>query len=182
MKCNTCNFSCIKRGDWNRHIKTKKHLNNHDDLHKLVMEQQEQLKKQQEQLNKLSTPIHITIFLDQCKDAMNWEDFVETLELWSPNVVPLIVSKLQEIGVYRRPIHCIQHQVCIKQQNKWEIDAHKVHTILQDTTSGLKQKYLLQWEQNHPEWYQNETETNEYTDICKVEDVHMITTMVNVKN
>jgi len=46
----------------------------------------------------------------------------------------------------------------------------------------LKQKYLLQWEQNHPEWYQNEIETNEYTAICEAEDVQMITTMVNVKN
>jgi len=177
MNCNTCGFSCIKRGDWNRHIKTKKHLRENDDLRKIVMEQQEQLKKQQEQLNQLSTPIHITIFLEQYKDAMNWEDFVETLELWSPNIVPLIVDKLKEIGVYRRPIHCIQHQVCIKQQNKWEFD-EKARTILNDTTNGLKQKYLLQWQEKHPEWYQNEIETNEYTAICEAEDTHSITKMI----
>ena len=141
MNCQSCGFSCEKRGDWNRHIKTKKHLRGHDDLRKIVMEQQEQIKKQQEQLNQLSTPIHITIYLEQYKDAMNWEDFVSTLELWSPNIVPLIVDKLREIGVYRRPIHCIQEQVCIKQQNKWEFDA-TAKRILHDTTSNLKKKYL----------------------------------------
>ena len=173
MNCNACGFSCIKRGDWNRHIKTKKHLRSHEDLRNIVMEQHEQIKRQQEKLNQLSTPIHITIILEQYKDAMNWEDFVSTLELWSPNIVPLIVAKLQEIGVYRRPIHCIQHQVCIKQRDKWEFN-EKAKMILNDTTSGLKKKYLMQWEQTHPEWYQSEMETNEYTTICAEEDVQMI--------
>ena len=45
MNCNACGFSCEKRGDWNRHIKTKKHLRSHDDLRKIVMDQQEQIKK-----------------------------------------------------------------------------------------------------------------------------------------
>lgn len=181
MNCNACGFSCEKRGDWNRHIKTKKHLRSHDDLRKIVMDQQEQIKKQQEQINQLSTPIHITIFLEQCKDAMNWEDFVETLELWSPNIVPLIVAKLKEIGVYRRPIHCIQQQVCIKQHDKWELDTQKATDILNDTTVGLKKKYLLQWEKTHPEWYQNEKETNEYTSICETENVNVIKTNMNLE-
>lgn len=27
FKCEICNFKCSKRGDYNRHIKTKKHIN-----------------------------------------------------------------------------------------------------------------------------------------------------------
>lgn len=180
MNCNVCNFSCSKRGDWNRHLKTKKHLRSHDTLRAMVLDQQEQIKRQQEQINQLSTPIHITIFLEQYKDAMNWEDFIMTLEFFSPNIVPLIVKKLHEIGKYRRPIHCIQQQLCIKQQDKWELNPQKNHSLLNDTAYELKKRHLLQWEQNHPEWYQNETETNEYTSYCETENIQLITNMIDL--
>ena len=173
MNCSSCDFSCVKRGDWNRHLKTKKHLRSHHDLRKIVMDQQEQLKRQQEQMDKIS-PVHITIFLEQYKDAMNWEDFISTLELWSPNIISLIVTRMKEIGVYRRPIHCIQQQVCIKQQDKWELDTHKAKSIINTTTDGLRKKYLMLWEKEHPEWYKNEMETDEYTSFCTDQDVHKL--------
>jgi hypothetical protein len=162
MQCNVCKFSCEKRGDWNRHIKTKKHLRLHDDLHIIIKAQEEQIRLQKEQLQQVTTPIHITIILEQYKDAMNWEEFISTLEIWSPNMIPFMIEKIKELGLYRRPIHCIQQQLCIKQENKWELDTRS-RAILSDTTNGLRKKYVLQWEQKHPEWYQNEQETNEYT-------------------
>lgn len=162
MQCRPCQFSCEKRGDWNRHIKTKKHARIHEDLQRIIDDQKEQIRQQQEQLQQVTTPIHITIILEQYKDAMNWEDFISTLELMSPNVVSFMIEKIKELGLYRRPIHCIQQQLCIKQENKWELDA-KSRNILMDTTNGLRKKYVLQWEQKHPEWYQSEEETNEYT-------------------
>ena len=80
----------------------------------------------------------------------------------SPNMIPFMIEKIKELGLYRRPIHCIQEQLCIKQENKWELDARS-RDILMDTTNGVRKKYVLQWEQKHPEWYQSEQETNEYT-------------------
>jgi len=162
MQCNVCKFSCEKRGDWNRHVKTKKHLRLHEDLRTIIQVQEEQIKQQKEQLSQMTTPIHITIILEQYKDAMNWEDFISTLEILSPNMIPFMIEKLKELGVFRRPIHCIQQQLCIKQENKWELDARS-RAILSDTTNGLRKQYVLQWEKNHPEWYQSEQETNEYT-------------------
>jgi hypothetical protein len=162
MQCNVCKFSCEKRGDWNRHIKTKKHLRLHEDLRTIIKAQEEQIRLQKEQLQQVTTPIHITIILEQYKDAMNWEEFISTLELLSPNMIPFMIEKIKELGVFRRPIHCIQEQLCIKQEDKWELDARS-RSILSDTTNGLRKKYVLQWEQKHPLWYQNEQETNEYT-------------------
>ena len=162
MQCKACKFSCEKRGDWNRHIKTKKHLRIHEDLNAIIMNQQEQLKRQQEQLQQITTPIHITIILEQYKDAMNWEEFISTLEILSPNIILFMIEKLKELGVFRRPIHCIQKQLCIKQENKWELDTRS-RSILNETTNGLRRQYVLQWEQKHPEWYESEQETNEYT-------------------
>jgi hypothetical protein len=162
MQCKPCKFSCEKRGDWNRHILTKKHKNKTEDLQRTIELQKEQIRQQQEQLSQITTPIHITIILEQYKDAMNWEEFISTLELMSPNIMSFMLEKIKELGLYRRPIHCIQKQLCIKQENKWELDTRS-RAILNDTTNGLRRKYVLQWEQKHPEWYQSEQETNEYT-------------------
>jgi hypothetical protein len=162
MQCRPCQFSCEKRGDWNRHILTKKHKNKTEDLQRTIELQKEQIRLQQEQLQQVTTPIHVTIILEQYKDAMNWEEFISTLELMSPNIMSFMIEKIKELGLYRRPIHCIQKQLCIKQENKWELDTRS-RAILNDTTNGLRRKYVLQWEQKHPEWYQSEQETNEYT-------------------
>jgi len=162
MQCRPCQFSCEKRGDWNRHILTKKHKNKTEDLQRTIELQKEQIRLQQEQLSQITTPIHVTIILEQYKDAMNWEEFISTLELMSPNIMSFMIEKIKELGLYRRPIHCIQKQLCIKQENKWELDTRS-RAILNDTTNGLRRKYVLQWEQKHPEWYQSEQETNEYT-------------------
>ena len=170
MQCRPCQFSCEKRGDWNRHILTKKHKNKTEDLQRTIELQKEQIRLQQEQLSQITTPIHVTIILEQYKDAMNWEEFISTLELMSPNIMSFMIEKIKELGLYRRPIHCIQEQLCIKQENKWELDTRS-RAILNDTTNGLRRKYVLQWEQKHPLWYQNEAETNEYTSFFATTEI-----------
>jgi len=32
--CEKCDFKCFKTGDWKRHIVTRKHVNDDDELHK----------------------------------------------------------------------------------------------------------------------------------------------------
>ena len=180
MQCKPCKFSCEKRGDWNRHIKTNKHLRIHADLERIIHYQKEQIRIQQEKLSQITTPIHITIILEQYKDAMNWEEFISTLELMSPNIIPFMIEKIKELGLYRRPIHCIQQQLCIKQENKWELDA-KSRTILNDTTNVLRKRYVLQWEQKHPLWYQSEAETNEYTSFLEIEPMLPLCNSVSIQ-
>ena len=180
MQCKSCNFACEKRGDWNRHIQTKKHIKNTHDLHITIELQKEQIRQQQIQLSQITTPIHVTIILEQYKDAMNWEEFISTLELISPNMIPFMIEKIKELGLYRRPIHCIQEQLCIKQENKWELDTRS-RAILNDTTNGLRRKYVLQWEQKHPLWYQSEAETNEYTSFFATEPMLPLCNSVSIQ-
>jgi len=180
MQCKSCNFTCEKRGDWNRHILTKKHKNKTFDLQRTIDLQQEQLREQEEKLRQITTPIHITIILEQYKDAMNWEEFISTLELISPNMIPFMIEKIKELGLYRRPIHCIREQLCIKQEDKWELDTRS-RAILNDTTNGLRRKYVLQWEQKHPLWYQNEAETNEYTTFFATEPMFSLCASVSIQ-
>ena len=54
--CPNCNFECKKKGDWSRHITTKKHLKleqDNTDLKKIILKQQEQIDLQQKQINEL---------------------------------------------------------------------------------------------------------------------------------
>jgi len=158
MHCELCDFSCLKRGDWNRHIKTNKHLKTQNGIRHLLVEQQKQIEKQQKQINELnSKPFQINVFLDTCKDAMNWDDFL-LLEF------PLL-ERLKELGIYKRPIHCIQETLCIKQQNKWEMNATR---LLENSTQQIRRD----WEEKHPTWYSSEEETQEYISMLKeMEDI-----------
>ena len=53
--CAKCNFTGKKKGDWTRHISTKKHIKltsnqDADDLKKIILKQQEQIDTQQQQI------------------------------------------------------------------------------------------------------------------------------------
>ncbi len=166
MHCELCDFTCLKRGDWNRHILTKKHLKTHTGIRNLLVEQQKQLEKHQKQINELTTkPFQVNVFLDTCKDAMNWEEFL-LLDL------PFL-ERLKELGLYKRPIHCIEETLCIKQKNKWEMNANN---LLEHSTQDIRRK----WEEKHPTWYSSEEETQEYITMLKEMDTDEIKKCVKV--
>jgi hypothetical protein len=188
LKCISCNFSCKKKGDWNRHIQTKKHINNSteannketNELKQLILKQQEQIDIQQKQINELipklgsiNQQFNVNIFLnDTCKDAMNWSEFIDLLQIQEitniDNILQIICDELYSIGIYKRPIHCIdikRKKICIKNKNVWEHNVNKVCETLNETANTLHHEYIKQWTQNHPKWYDNEQETDKYTQL-----------------
>jgi hypothetical protein len=182
--CLNCNFSCKKKGDWSRHIATKKHLKlekDNIDLKKIILKQQEQIDLQQKQINELIPKIknittnkfNLNIFLqDKCKDAMNWNEFINSLQIQETNdnqsISQLICNELYNLGMYKRPIHCLdikRKKMCIKNKNVWEHDDNKVMDTLTESALTLQHAYLKHWESIHPTWYDNEHETDIYTRI-----------------
>jgi uncharacterized C2H2 Zn-finger protein len=182
--CPNCNFTCKKKGDWSRHIATKKHLKleqDNTDLKKIIIKQQEQIDLQQKQINELIPKIknmttnkfNLNIFLqDKCKDAMNWNEFINSLQIQETNdnqsISQLICNELYNLGMYKRPIHCLdikRKKMCIKNKNVWEHDDNKVMDTLTESALTLQHAYLKQWETIHPNWYDNENETDIYTRI-----------------
>jgi hypothetical protein len=186
--CAKCNFTGKKKGDWARHITTKKHLKNEliqdkdtTDLKKIILKQQEQIDTQQQQINELIPKIgnitnqrfNLNIFLnDTCKDALNWSEFINTLNIHDTqnidDIAQLICDELYNIGIYKRPIHCLdvkRKKICIKNQNVWEHNLIKVCDTITDTATTLQQAYLKQWQHNHPTWFENEVETDTYTQL-----------------
>jgi len=152
-------------------------LDSNTSLTNVIVKQQEQqeklmdqIKQQQKQLNELipriGNVINIQVFLNEtCKDAVNWNDFIKTLPQ-STNITKTICDGIEELGMYKRPVHCFEEkQLCIKHENVWEHDMSKINATIVQTNHLMKQ----QWERDHPEWYKNANETEEYTKLFQKE-------------
>ena len=86
----------------------------------------------------INNTFNLHIFLNEkCKNAMNITDFVDTFKLqledlehvgivgYVDGISEIIIQKLSEIDVYKRPIHCIdvkRETLIIKENNTWEKD------------------------------------------------------------
>jgi hypothetical protein len=161
------------------------------DLRSLLLDQKrqqdellEQLKVQQAQLAELAVAPRVTtthnttnnvlVFLNtDCGNAVNWSDFVAglTVELEgdvTESIVKTVCAGIRELGVHRRPIHCVDVKRCklyLKTDNVWENDAGKIrealrasHTVLQNQCRAM----LQAWNTTHPEWKNHDAEVERY--------------------
>ena len=213
--CSTCQFSTTKKGNWERHLLTKKHkekekqcscgknfetraghwkhsqqclrplLETQHAMIQTLLEKQDQVQDQVKELQKMSPSIHISIFLNEtCKEAMNWGDFIQQLELSdNQTVVDTIQQQLKQLG-YKRPVHVLPTQMLyIKQQNQWNHDAPSIQnaiTVLNEHIHQSQHKSLQSWEKEHPTWYLNEQETDMYTNFSNDKSIDESMLMVLV--
>ena len=137
-------------------------------LLKCVIEENKELRhmisKQQEQISDIIPRIgntnnfNLHIFLnEQCKDAVNISDFVNSLEInvndlehtkkhgLSNGISTIVINKLNELGMHRRPIHCTdikRETLYIKDDDAWEKD-NDAHEKLKDAFNGIIKKQSL---------------------------------------
>ena len=159
-------------------------LDDNKELRNLLLLQQQQIKEQQKQMAELIPKVgsgnttnnnnqrfNLNVFLNEtCKDAINWEDFMKSIEVGTKEfdamvdsgltegVVKAICNGIQDLGVYKRPIHCIdakRKKMCIKEEDAWNHDENAVNGTLHQANVSLRGKYnniLKDWEKTHPNW------------------------------
>ncbi len=121
---------------------------------------------------------NINMFLnEQCKDAMNMTEFVNTIELdtddmkdvgkhgFVKGISKIFIENLEKTEVTKRPIHCsdIKREVLyIKDDDKWARENIN-STKLSNAVRVVEQKninMINQWAKEHPECENSNTQAN----------------------
>ena len=161
----------------------KQQIQENKEMKYFMLEQQRQLMEQNKQIIELSKDksYHITnnnchttnkfnmkIFLnEQCKDALNLVEFVNSLHLkltdlentarvgYVEGISKIFVKGLQELDVYKRPVHCsdLKREILyVKDEDKWEKeddDNTKIKNAIQQIThKNIKQ--ITNWVEQNP--------------------------------
>lgn len=120
--------------------------------------------------NSHNKSFNLNFFLNEtCKNAMNINDFVESIKLQLPDLISIgelgyvegisniIVKKLNALDETERPIHCTDKKretIYIKDENKWEKDdeeKEKLRTFIRKV-SQKNQKLFPQFKEKYPEY------------------------------
>ena len=115
---------------------------------------------------------NINIFLnEQCKDAMNLTEFLESIQLNLQDLMKIaedgqttgmsniLIDKLNSMDVFKRPVHCsdIKKEIIyVKDEDKWELE-DKERTKLRNALDSITRKSIqtLAGMNRHPDDYVN---------------------------
>ena len=116
------------------------------------------------------TKFNLNIFLnEQCKDAMNIMDFVDSLKLqlsdlekvgelgYTKGISSIIVKALHNLDISKRPIHCSdvkRETIYVKDQNAWEKenDNKEKMTKMIKHVAHKNVKQIPEWQEENPEY------------------------------
>jgi hypothetical protein len=116
----------------------------------------------------IKTKFNLNIFLnEQCKDAMNIMDFVNSLQLklsdlervgefgYVKGISHIILNKLKALDICKRPIHCSdlkRETMYVKDENTWEKENGKNEKITKmiKHVAHKNQLQINEWRQENP--------------------------------
>jgi hypothetical protein len=122
---------------------------------------------------------------EQCKDAMNIMDFVNSLQIqlsdlekvgelgYTNGISNIIIQNLKTLDIHKRPLHCNdtkRETIFIRDDDKWEKeDVTKVK--LNKAINGVVNKNIQmipQWKKENPECvYSDSHKSNQYNHIIR---------------
>ena len=115
---------------------------------------------------------------EQCKDAMNMSDFINSIQLklsdlenvgklgYTEGMSNILINHLNGTEMYKRPIHCSdakRETLYIKEENKWEKEGPEnakmkyAVRIVEKKNLGL----LSQWQVGHPKYLDSDSSQSE---------------------
>jgi hypothetical protein len=122
---------------------------------------------------------NFNLFLNEkCKDAMDINDFMESLEVgldqlyyfgehgYVNGITKILTDGLNKLDIYKRPMHCtdIRRDIMhVKDNGKWSRDTeHKYIKKLINNVSMRNTRTLSRWQDNNPECAVSDTA------VCRV--------------
>jgi uncharacterized protein YxeA len=127
---------------------------------------------------------NLNFFLnEQCKDAMNIMDFVNTLQLqlsdlervgelgYVKGISHIVVNKLKDLDIHKRPIHCSdlkRETMYVKDQDIWEKESEKKDKLSKmiKHVAHKNQKQIGTWQDENPDYRDSESiKSEEYLKI-----------------
>ena len=134
--------------------------------------------------NNTTNNFNLNVFLnEQCKDALNISEFVDSLKITFEDLLyskknglvegisNVMIRGLKELDIYKRPIHCTDRKretMYIKDHEKWEKD--ETHEIMRNTIEKIadKERTALQlWTEENPDWIETERKQMEYLTMLR---------------
>jgi hypothetical protein len=191
FKCDKCDRSYKNRSGLWKHKKMCD-TNNKEIIIDLLKKMDEKDKQIMELLPKVGNTTNNTttnnfnlqVFLNEdCKDAINWKEFINSIQLdlsslnelkdsnITKSITDAICNRINELGVYKRPIHCVDQKrkkLCIKNEEEWENEEDKVDNLINSGDKCIQKEYIkliAEWEKDHPNWSDNEILIEEYMDL-----------------
>ena len=134
--------------------------------------------------NNNNNKFNINLFLnEQCKNAINMSDFLESLIIQLKDInytkdngliegiSTLFLNGLKQLDTYQRPIHCtdVKREVLyIKENNTWDKEQSKDKIRVAINDLAYKQRLAIkEWETNNPKWEETEKGKEEYLHLVK---------------
>ena len=160
------------------------------DLHKQFMDYQKQMfemcKTMQTNItmnnsnnNNSNNTFNMQVFLnEECKDAMNISDFVNSVNIqledlenvgklgYATGMSNIIVKELKMLDVYKRPIHCSdikRETFYVKDNDVWEKETPE-NNKMKKAIKGISQKNMVKlndWRDKHPDCLDSSSSYND---------------------
>ena len=169
-------------------------INKNTEIQNFLFEQNKKLMEQNAELSKTihnttttnsnnntnsNNSFNLSFFLnEQCKNAVNMNDFISSLEVtvedlertgklgYVEGITAILLNGLKQLDMYTRPIHCsdLKREVLyLKNQDKWEKDDDKKTNFKKAIKSAAVKnlKQLPKWREENPECEDMDSEESE---------------------
>jgi hypothetical protein len=129
--------------------------------------------------NSHNKTFNLQFFLnEQCKDAMNIKDFVQSIQIemsdlervgkdgYVEGISKLIIEKLRVTDIYKRPLHCSdakRETMYIKENDVWNKDESENHEKMIKFVKDVDNKnydFLMTYAKEYPEVYDQNSKRN----------------------
>ena len=149
--------------------------------------------------NNKTNNINLQIFLnEECKDALNIMDFVNSLKLklkdlentgklgFVEGTSKIMIDGLKELEIHKRPVHCsdLQNEILyVKDNDTWQQDTDNKSTMKRaiDEISKANMKQLPKWITDNPTYANDDEYMQIVSNIMKIENMESDKTEI-IKN